>query len=88
MFQNCYSLTNLDLSVFNTIKVTNIDFMFSDCYNLKTLNLENFNTLSCNNFNNSFDNCTNLEVKLNPKYCENLYPYIPDYVNISNVTKY
>ena len=86
MFQNCYSLINLNLSQFNTTKVTSIDFMFSDCHNLENLSLDTFNTLSCNSFNNTFDNCTKLEVTLNPDYCINLYPHIPEYVHIKNIT--
>ena len=36
MFNSC-GLTSLDLSNFNTAKVTNMELMFSDCSNLKTI---------------------------------------------------
>ena len=39
MFQNCSSLTSLDLSGFDTSKVTSITDMFRDCYKLTNLTL-------------------------------------------------
>ena len=36
MFHSCSSLTSLDLSSFNTSKVTNMSNMFSDCSKLTT----------------------------------------------------
>ena len=86
MFQNCHSITSLNLTGFNSINVKNIDYMFSECYNLEHLNLQNFNTLKCNSFNDTFYNCKKLEVILNPNYCENIYFYIPDYVQVKNIT--
>ena len=44
MFSGCSALTTLDLSNFNTEKVTNMSFMFSYCYALTTLDISNFNT--------------------------------------------
>ena len=41
MFQNCSSLTSLDLSGFDTSKVTSITDMFRDCYKLTNLTLGN-----------------------------------------------
>ena len=37
MFPNCSKLTSLDLSSFNTTKVTNMDYMFFSCTNLRTI---------------------------------------------------
>ena len=34
MFFECKSLTNIDLSNFNTSKVTNMNYMFSECKSL------------------------------------------------------
>ena len=44
MFDNCSSLTSLDLSNFNTNYVTNMSYMFYNCSSLTSLNLSNFNT--------------------------------------------
>ena len=42
MFYNCTSLTSLDLSGFDTSKVTYIQSMFYNCINLEYINLNNF----------------------------------------------
>jgi surface protein len=42
MFSDCNSLTNLNLSNFNTQKVLDMSYMFAHCNNLKKLNLKNF----------------------------------------------
>ena len=42
MFNCCLSLTNLNLSNFNTQNVTDMNYMFYDCYSLTNLNLSNF----------------------------------------------
>ena len=44
MFRNCYSLTQLDVSNFNTSKVTSMNAMFSGCSGLTSLDLSSFNT--------------------------------------------
>ena len=42
MFKGCYNLTFIDLSKFNTSKVSSIDGMFYDCKQLRYLDLSNF----------------------------------------------
>ena len=37
MFNNCYSLSSLDVSYFNTRSVTNMNYMFSGCSSLSTI---------------------------------------------------
>ena len=44
MFYNCSSLSNLDLSNFNTKTVKNMGYMFYGCNKLSSLNLSNFIT--------------------------------------------
>ena len=44
MFYGCDSLTNINLSNFNTQNVTDMSFMFSGCNSLTNINLSNFNT--------------------------------------------
>ena len=39
MFDGCNSLTNINLSNFNTQNVTNMSFMFFDCYSLNKENI-------------------------------------------------
>ena len=44
MFYECSTLTNLNLSNFNTTNTTDMSHMFSRCSSLIYLNLSNFNT--------------------------------------------
>ena len=44
MFHGCKALTQLNLSNFNTSKVTNMSFMFEDCSALTQLDISNFDT--------------------------------------------
>ena len=44
MFRDCSSLQELNLSSFNTNKVTNMHNMFRNCSSLRELNLSSFNT--------------------------------------------
>ena len=37
MFSNCWDLKNLDLSSFNTAKVTDMSYMFNECGSLETI---------------------------------------------------
>ena len=60
MFDYCKGLTSLDLSNFNTEKVTDMSGMFSDCYNLTSLNLSSFNTGKVKNMRRMFDSCKGL----------------------------
>lgn len=55
-FANQNKIDNLDLSNFDTSKVTNMQNMFSYNSNLKELDLSNFNTSSCTNFTSMFTN--------------------------------
>ena len=60
MFENCKSLTSLDLSNFNTANVTNMNMMFFDCSSLTSLNLSNFNTSNVTNMGGMFTGCSSL----------------------------
>ena len=61
MFYNCFSLTSLNLSNFNTSNVTDMEGMFYGCSSLTSLNLSNFNTSKVTNIYNMFDGCSSLE---------------------------
>ena len=47
MFRGCPSLTNIDLSNFNTNNVTNMSDMIYGCSSLTNMNLSNFNANKC-----------------------------------------
>ena len=44
MFNGCNELEHLDLSNFDTSKVTDMEFMFYNCNKLKYLNILNFSS--------------------------------------------
>ena len=61
MFSNCQSITSLDLSCFNTSKVTNMTRMFDGCENLVYLDLSYFHASSATTTTNMFKNCDMLK---------------------------
>jgi len=61
MFHGCYNIINLDLSNFNTEKVTDMKYMFSGCYNLENINLIAFNTENVTNMSYMFYECRKLK---------------------------
>ena len=60
MFNQCLQLTSLDLSNFDTQKVTKMNNMFYYCTGLKTVDISNFNTQAVKNMDSMFGYCTNL----------------------------
>lgn len=60
MFQNCHSLTELDLSNFNTENVEKMLFMFNECNALKKLDLSSFDTSKVTDTACMFQNCNAL----------------------------
>lgn len=55
MFYQCSSLTSLDLSSFDTSKVTNMYSMFGYCKSLTSLDLSSFNTSNVTNMGSMFN---------------------------------
>ena len=47
-FQDCISLTELDVSNIDTSKVDNMGDMFNDCKNIKSLDVSKWNTENVN----------------------------------------
>ena len=60
MFSKCSSLISLDLSNFNTQKVTNMNYMFYNCNSLISLDTSNFNTVKLKKMEYIFYNCNSL----------------------------
>jgi surface protein len=60
MFNDCSSLSELDLSNWNTINVSNMSYMFNDCSSLSELDLSNFDTSNVNDMSSMFYGCNNL----------------------------
>lgn len=60
MFFWCATLKSLDLSFFNTSKVTSMFNMFKNCYDLAQLDVRNFNTSKVTSMNAMFSGCSEL----------------------------
>ena len=60
MFSYCSSLTNIDISNFNTNNVKDMRSMFSGCSSLTNINLSNFNTNNIKDMSCMFFRCRNL----------------------------
>ena len=58
MFYQCSDIVEIDLSNFNTSKVTNMDSMFRECIGLSLLNLSNIDTSIVTNMSYMFCNCS------------------------------
>ena len=62
MFYLNHSLSNVDVSNFNTVKVTNMAGMFRECRNLKALDLSSFDTSQVSHATNMLTDCSYLNV--------------------------
>ncbi len=61
MFNNCTSLTQLDLSHSNASNATDMSYMFNNCYQLASLNFgNNFDTSKVKNMSYMFSECSSL----------------------------
>ena len=62
MFQLCGELEYIDLSNFDTSKVTDMSYMFNECLKLKEIKgINNFNTINVTNMKTMFQYCNELE---------------------------
>ncbi len=61
MFENCNSLTTLDVSNFNTDSVTDMINMFYGCSKLTKLDVPNFNTTNVTDMTKMFYGCSSLD---------------------------
>ena len=81
MFSNSTSLTSLDLSSFNTSKVTNMGWMFNKCSNLRTVYVGNgWSTAAVTASTAMFYDCTSLVggqgTTFNANYIDKTYAHI------------
>ena len=61
MFQACNELEYLDLSNFNSSRVTDMGFMFANCHKLKEIKgINKFNTNNVTNMSGMFQKCYEL----------------------------
>ena len=60
MFIGCNNIVEIDLSHFNTSKITNMSYMFQNCSSLTSLNLSNFDTSKVFNMDCMFNGCSSL----------------------------
>ena len=60
MFANCKSLTTLDISKFDTSKVTDMRYMFYYCESLTTLDISNWDTSNVTIMRYMFNDCNTL----------------------------
>ena len=60
MFYGCSALTTLDVSGFDTSKVTNMDSMFRGCSSLTALDVSGFDTSKVTDMNYMFRGCSSL----------------------------
>ena len=67
MFSGCSSLTNINLSNFNTQNVIDMSYMFYQCSSLKNVNISNFNTQNVKYIKDMFDGCSSLPNKNLPE---------------------
>ena len=86
MFNNCSSLTSLDLSNFITTEVTSMENMFYSCKGLTQLDISSFSNSRCRNFRNIFGECNGLTVFINNETLSNIFNDIPDYIIVKNRT--
>ena len=60
MFCSCNMLQELDVSFFDTTKVTEMAYMFSHCAKLEQLNVKGFSTTNVSTMRGMFSHCHNL----------------------------
>ena len=61
LFYGCSSLKELDLSKFNTDKVTDMSYMFYNCFSLEKLNICHFKTNKVRGVSYMFYECSSLK---------------------------
>ena len=78
MFKNCSSLASIDLSNFDTSKVTDMRSMFYGCGNLTSVDLSNFDVSQETYMYDMFFNCSKLNIIRSPKKTGEEVPNLPE----------
>ena len=60
LFEECYSLTSIDVSHFNTSKAKTMEGMFSYCEKLTSLDISGFDTSNVTDMNEMFNGCSSI----------------------------
>ena len=60
LFAHCYALTNLDVSSFDTARVTDMAYIFYNCKSIREIDIRNFDTALVTSGKCMFLNCENL----------------------------
>lgn len=83
MFNNCSSLTSLDIGRWNTLNVINMESMFNGCSNLTTINLSNADFSNVTSYTNMLNgvSTTNLVINGNAGLKEWFTTNYSDYAN-------
>ena len=69
LFAGATQLADVNVSGWNTSKVTDMAWLFSDCFSLKSLDLSSFDTSGVTDMYDLLDRCNSLtEIKLGPKW--------------------
>ena len=61
MFNGVNNIKSIDLSKFDTSKVSDMSYMFNECRSLQSLNLQNFKLTSVENLSSMFKSCIILQ---------------------------
>lgn len=60
MFSLCYELTDIDVSKFNTSKVSHMYYMFNGCKKLTSIDVSNFDISHITSMDSMFRDCESL----------------------------
>ena len=83
MFSGCSSLTELDISNFNTSNVTNMSGMFQECTELTQINISKFNTQNVTDWTNMFMAVpSTIQITTNQSTKDWILDKFPNYTNI------
>ena len=80
MFQGCMGLTTLNVSKWNTSKVTDMSYMFNVCKTLASLDVTNFDTSNVTDMSYMFNGCTRLTT-IGPVDTASCWQHKPDKYN-------
>ena len=62
MFRTCTNLESVDVSKFDTSKMTSLEFIFFGCNNLKIIDVKNWDTKMVTNLHYTFNECQSVKI--------------------------